>query len=276
MASFELSGTGVEYVEQGCGEPVLLLHSSGGSNAQWRSLIERLSHRFRVIAPDFYGYGATPHWPGNGRFSLACEAEIVRALLERAAEPAHLVGHSYGGAVSLQVARLWPDALRSLTLIEPVAFHLLRGQDAQALAEITEVAAMVAAALACGDYAGGFGRFVDYWSGPGCWSGIPEAKRSAFSPRLAKVALDFYATLNESARIEDCRGITLPTLVLQGACSPRPTRRVCELLARALPNASIRTIEGASHMLPVTHRDPVNALIAAHLDSHRAVYLSAA
>jgi pimeloyl-ACP methyl ester carboxylesterase len=276
MASFELSGTRVEYVEQGCGEPVLLLHSSGSSNSQWRSLIERLSHRFRVIAPDLYGYGATSHWPGHRAFSLACDAQIVRALLERAQEPAHLVGHSYGGAVALHVARLQPGVVRSLTLIEPVAFHLLRGQDAQALAEIIEVAGMVATALACGDYAGGFGRFVDYWSGPGCWFDMPEAKRSAVTPRLAKVALDFHATLNEPAQIDDCRGITLPTLVLQGACSPRPTRRICELIAHALPDASIRTIEGASHMLPLTHRDAVNALIAAHLDSHRAAYLSAA
>src|SRR2546428_2667543 len=92
MATIELAGTQVHYLEQGRGEPVLLLHSSASSSAQWHALAERLSHRYRALATDLYGYGATGHWPGHGRFSLACEVEIVRALLERVGEPVHLVG----------------------------------------------------------------------------------------------------------------------------------------------------------------------------------------
>jgi pimeloyl-ACP methyl ester carboxylesterase len=60
----------------------------------------------------------------------------------------------------------------------------------------------------------------------------------------------------------------VPTLLVQGTRSPLPTRRICELLARALPEAQIATIEGAGHLSPLTHRDGVNALIAAHLDSN--------
>src|SRR5688572_6699464 len=99
MPAIEISGSRVEYLEQGRGEPVVLLHSSASSGAQWRALAERLSSRYRVIAPDLYGYGATAHWPGQGPFHLEREAEIVEALLARVGEPAHLVGHSYGGAV---------------------------------------------------------------------------------------------------------------------------------------------------------------------------------
>lgn len=268
MATFELSGSRIEFLEQGRGEPVVLLHSSASSGAQWRALAERLSERYRVIAPDLYGYGATAHWAGRGPFHLEREAEIVGALLGHVGEPAHLVGHSYGGAVALRFARSRADLLRSLTLIEPVAFHLLGGQDAQALAEISEVAAMVARALASGDYLGGFGRFVDYWSGPGAWATIPAEKRPAMAARLAKVALDFHATLNDTARLDDLRLMAVPTLVLQGTCSPLPTRRICDLLSRVLPDAQVQTIAGAGHMAPITHRDAVNALIAAHLDSN--------
>src|SRR6185503_3141479 len=57
---------------------------------------------------------------------LGQEAALVRALLDRYDGPAHLVGHSYGGAVALNVAHSRGAMLRSLTLIEPVAFHLLR------------------------------------------------------------------------------------------------------------------------------------------------------
>jgi pimeloyl-ACP methyl ester carboxylesterase len=86
------------------------------------------------------------------------------------------------------------------------------------------------------------------------------------APRLAKIALDFHATLNEPARLEDFRNLPLPTLVLHGACSPSPTRSICELLAAVLPDSQITAIEGAGHMAPLTHREAINALIAAHLD----------
>jgi pimeloyl-ACP methyl ester carboxylesterase len=91
MSILQISGSRVEYLELGSGEPVVLLHSSGSSGAQWRALAERLGERYRVIAPDLYGYGGTAHWPGRRPFHLECEAEIVLALLGRVNERAHLV-----------------------------------------------------------------------------------------------------------------------------------------------------------------------------------------
>jgi pimeloyl-ACP methyl ester carboxylesterase len=270
MPTIDVRGTAVEFVEQGRGEPVLLLHSSGGSSGQWRALIDRLAGRYRVMAPDFYGYGATGSWPGHAAFTLKDEAEIVVALLRRAGEPAHLVGHSYGGAVALHVARERTGWLRSVSLIEPVAFHLLRdgtGPDAQGVAEITAVAEGVGRALASGDYLAGFGRFIDYWSGTGAWDSIPVSKHAPLAARLPKVALDFHATFNEPARLEHFRALALPALVVRGACSPLPTRRICERLAAVLPQVQARVVEGAGHMCPVTHRDHVNALIVARLES---------
>lgn len=275
MSSVYIGPACIEYREQGCGEPVLLLHSSGSSSAQWRALVDRLSARFRVIAPDLYGYGGSDLWPGEGAFRLAHEAEIAYALLGRIGEPAHVVGHSYGGATALHLARERSDLVRSLAVVEPVAFHLLRGgddTDARALSEITAVAAAVADALACGDYAGGFEHFVDYWCGPGAWAALPAEKRAALAPRLAKVALDFSATLKDPARPGDFRMLAVSTLVVKGGRSALPTRRICDLLARSLPEVRMREIEGAGHMAPLTHRDEVNNLLVAHIDASQALY----
>lgn len=251
-------------------ETIVLLHCSGSSGAQWRALASRLGSRYRVIAPDLIGYGAAAGWSGGGEFSLAHEAAAVRSLLGRLDEPAHLVGHSYGGAVALHLARTRPEMLRSLALVEPSAFHLLRNgdaTDAAALREITAVAADARAALAVGNYSGGFGRFVDYWSGPGSWEEMPPEKRAAFVPQLAKVVLDFHALLAEPAELEDVRDIALPTLLVQGGSTTLPSRCVCARLRTALPQAAFRVVPGAGHMLPITHRDPVNALIGAHLEA---------
>jgi pimeloyl-ACP methyl ester carboxylesterase len=247
-------------------ETVVLLHCSGSSGAQWRSLAEKLGTRYRVIAPDLIGYGKSAPWSGQGEFSLAQEAAALGGVLT--GEPVHLVGHSYGGGLALHIARTRPELLRTLTLIEPSAFHLLRGGvagDTDALLEITGVAAQARAALASGDYLGGFGSFVDYWK-PGSWAAMAAEKRAAFAPQIAKVALEFHALLNEPAGIDDMRGIAAPMLLLQGAETRLPSRCVCKRLRAALPEAEFRLVLGAGHMLPVTHRDEVNRLIAAHLE----------
>ena len=271
MPRIDINRCNFEFVEQGSGQPVVLLHSTGASSAQWRVLIGELSARFHVFAPDFYGYGATAPWPGQGAFSLADEAALVHTLLDRLDEPAHLIGHSYGGAVALHVARARGKDLRSLTLIEPVAFHLLRDgdeTDMAALREIVEIADTVTLSLGCGDYLGGLGRFIDYWSGPGTWASIPMSKRSGMVTNFAKVALDFHATINDASRLSDFEVIAVPTLLMQGSCTALPAQRICNRLALALRSASSRTIRGAGHMSPLTHRDEVNDLIAAHLDAN--------
>jgi pimeloyl-ACP methyl ester carboxylesterase len=252
-------------------ETVLLLHCSGSSGGQWRALASQLGGHYRFNTPDLIGYGAAAQWSGRGEFSLAREAAAIRTVIGRLSEPVHLVGHSYGGGVALHIARTRPELLKSLTLIEPSAFHLLRNgdaTDAAALREITAVADDARAALAVGDYGGGFGRFVDYWSGPGSWADMPPEKRAAFAPQLAKVVLDFHALLSEPAEIEDVCDIAAPTLLIQGGCTTSPSRCVCARLRVALPDASFRVVQGAGHMAPLTHREMVNALIAEHLDAH--------
>jgi pimeloyl-ACP methyl ester carboxylesterase len=258
------------------GIPVLALHCSGSSGAQWRSLQARLGVHYRVIAPDLFGYGAAAAWCGRGAFSLAEEAAPIAELLNRVGEPVHLVGHSYGGAVALHIARTRPAMLRSLTLVEPSAFHLLRGgdaTDAAALREIGEVAAQTKSALEDGDHFGGFGRFVDYWSGPGSWTAMPADKRQVFAPQLAKVALDFHAILSEAAGLDDLLHVRMPTLLVQGGCTKLPSRCVVSRLRAAIPTAPLRIVQGAGHMLPVTHRDQVNAFVASHIEGHGAVAL---
>jgi pimeloyl-ACP methyl ester carboxylesterase len=249
-------------------EAVLLLHCSGSSGAQWRSLAAKLAERYRVLTPDLIGYGANAPWAGDWAFSLADEAAPLRALVGRLGEPVHLVGHSYGGGVALHLARTRPEFFQSLTLIEPSAFHLLRDgdpADAAALAEITGVAVQAKVALANGDYLAGIGRFVDYWSGPGAWEAMAPERRTLYAPQLAKVALEFNALFSEPVAAEDLRGVALPTLLVQGARTKLPSRCVVKRLREVLPNAGFRLVEGAGHMLPITHRDAVDALVAAHL-----------
>src|SRR5262245_42888136 len=238
------------------GDALLLLHCTGGAGSHWSNVAQSLEARFRIIAPDLCGYGESRPWAGASAFRFADEVARLAPLTDNIAEPFHLVGHSYGGAVALQLARLHPERVASLTLIEPAAFHLLIGgddADARALAEIGEIAAAIREAVRCGDYVRGMRRFVDYWGGEGAWAAIPDDKRAALIKRISKVALDFWAALNEPTRLDDFATLRIPALVLRGSHSPSPTKRICLHLARTLPNAELHTIDGAGHMLPLTH-----------------------
>jgi pimeloyl-ACP methyl ester carboxylesterase len=270
MPKIDINGARVAYAETGSGEAVLLLHSTASSSAQWRSLTEALQAGCHVLAPDLYGYGETDQWPGYSPFALADEAALVNAVLPPGHGPIHLVGHSYGGAVALRFAMQHPERLRSLTLIEPVAFHLLRDDaldpaNRHLLLEVMEVAALVSKAAVSGDYWSATARFVDYWNGDGAWMQTKAELRTALARRIPKVALDFWATTTESTPRAAYRQIAVPTLVLRGTESPPSTRRIAELVADVLPKGRLQTIDGAGHMLPLTHRDAVNAAVVEHL-----------
>jgi pimeloyl-ACP methyl ester carboxylesterase len=270
MRTIEVNGARVAYAAAGAGETVLLLHSSASSSGQWRPLTETLQARWRVLAPDLYGYGQTERRPGAGSPGLADEIALADAVLAQSAAPIHLVGHSYGGAVALRFAAERPECLASLTLIEPVAFHLLCGAPEGTVEhglfhEVAALAADVTESATEGDGRRGMARFIDYWNGAGAWMRMRPDAQIALARQAPRVALDFRATMTDPTRLRALRGIAVPTLILCGTASPRPTRRIAALVAQILPKARLKTIEGAGHMLPLTHHEAVNAAIAEHL-----------
>jgi pimeloyl-ACP methyl ester carboxylesterase len=258
---------------RGRGPKVVLLHCSAGSSAGWRGLGEALEARFRVIAPDLPGWGQSPPWPQARPARLADHVALVTRTAGSLAGRVHVVGHSMGGGVALALAARLGERLASLTLIEPSAFHLLRGDGARGrdlLAEIEGVAGEVARLAARGDAQGAMELFVDYWSGAGSFARLEPDKRARLAARVASVAADFGALIDEPRPLAAHARIAAPTLILRGTLSPAPSRRIALLLAATLPAARLVTIEGAGHMLPLTHPALVDPLILAQIEGGRA------
>ena len=275
MSETLLDGARISYSHLGDkdGEPVVLLHSSACSGGQWRALSDALRDRFQVLAPDLYGYGETDYWCGRERLRLVDEARLVEHVAEQALGrshgPVHLVGHSYGGAVALKLALRRPERLTSLTLIEPVSFHLLWNSDPGSMSrfgEIRRVADGVTQDLRRGDRETAMLRFVDYWNGPGAWYALSDRKRRELLRVAPKIAADFFAAITEPSELRDLARIAAPTLLLCGGASPAPTRRIFQMLAGAIKASRGLELRGAGHMLPLTHPQPVNAAIARHLE----------
>jgi len=256
-------------------ETVVLLHSSGSSSRQWSALIERLSPRYDVRAVDLHGHGAQPAWPGRRPLALTDEVTLIEPIL-REVGAVHLVGHSYGGALALKVAELYPQSVRSLVAYEPVLFRWLFDADpaSSAAREVVEVAAAVRKALHARSYSGAARPFVDYWFGTGAWDAMPEPRRQAVAARMGSVLPHFDALFNDDCIATALHRFDAPMLLLTGASTVASTRRIGEMLRAALPRAEHALLPGMGHMGPITHADAVNGGIAGLLQSLSSVRMN--
>jgi pimeloyl-ACP methyl ester carboxylesterase len=115
----------IAYDDAGEGPVIVLVHGSPGTSRAWQSVVERLVTRFRVIAPNLPGYGATTRPAGEGSGDSSYAAGLIEALIAEVGPPAVLAGHSYGGVVALMTALRGRVKSRALGLFEPVAVPVL-------------------------------------------------------------------------------------------------------------------------------------------------------
>jgi pimeloyl-ACP methyl ester carboxylesterase len=105
------------------GTPVVLVHGNLSTGLFWDHLMAAAPPDLRLVAPDMRGFGDTERKPIDATRGLRDWADDVAALVHalRIDAPAHLVGWSTGGGAVMQCAIDRPDAVASLTLIDPVS-----------------------------------------------------------------------------------------------------------------------------------------------------------
>jgi pimeloyl-ACP methyl ester carboxylesterase len=247
--------------------PVVMLHASLSCKSQWDPLAGALAPAYDAFGLDLVGYGRQALPPPAPAFTLDHEARHVEAQLKgRIGErPYHLVGHSYGALVALRLGQRHPSRILSLSLYEPVALRLLADDD-PAHDLLRAVAERVQRHIGAGRNLDAAQVFVDHWNGAGYFASLPAPTRHAIAKRVAKVMLDFQASLRWPAQRSELRGIVAPTLLLVGAQGQAVTQRIAARIVDAMPDCRVRTCD-TSHLGPIAEPSIVNPLIEGFIDA---------
>ena len=270
----------LHFVRSGEGPDLVLIHGALTTHVDWlEGPFERLAERQRVTALDRPGHGLSrrPRFEGTPRD----QARQVREGLERiGVERPVLVGHSIGGLVALAFAELFPDSVRALVLVAPVAFpeprpleHLLISPRAlpiggplfSAFAEATFdrplLKALQRLIFAPQPVPPGWEARYEYGRILDAWAMVAEGEEMAallpFSP----------------AGLVDPGAVRAPVLVVTGTSDRIVNPAIhARPLARLLPDARLVELEGIGHM---PHRIATESLLDAMTSFESALEIAA-
>jgi pimeloyl-ACP methyl ester carboxylesterase len=267
----QLAGVKLRYLERPGAEPaVLLIHGLPGTAEDFEDVTPLIAGR-RTIAIDRPGFGFST----GGYFSFDRQLQAVRETIEKLhlGRPV-LVGHSYGGAISLAYAERHPGAVRGLVLVDAAAGHCPRHDDAFTQAQARFIQAIELPVIAqISDVT--FSQLVRTAS-------AEPAEKEAFSPapvnerhhrrvlaiNLKHGNLEAYAgeILHANKEIDTVDrglpGLRVPTIVIQGDHDKLVKPQCARSIAASVPGARLQMVPGG-HMAPYTHPAVVAAAVQA-------------
>jgi haloalkane dehalogenase len=118
----DLDGARLHYLDEGRGQPLVLVHGNPTWSFYWRNVVLGLRDEFRLIVPDHIGCGLSDK-PQAYEYRLANHVEnLVRLIEELDLRGATLVGHDWGGAIGMGAAARTPDRFARIVLMNTAAF----------------------------------------------------------------------------------------------------------------------------------------------------------
>src|SRR5215468_6777961 len=247
MGFVEARGSSFYYEEKGEGLPILLIPPAGSTASTWGALVGDLAGAGRVIAYDRRGYTRSGGEVVRSAAEHTRDAAAVLDALE--ARPALVVGTSAGATIALDLAVRRPDLVRAVVVHE-AAWRALRHPDASGLG-----------ALARMQWLAWRGRYpqaaetllrwvYSYRDGGSTWDAFPEAWRQTARNNGRSVVADLKSSMGSYPRAQDLATITAPVVCTYGSRSRSYMRPLTRSLARAIPTASVREIDGTAHAVP--------------------------
>lgn len=266
QTSTEYCGCRLVFQVEGSGPPVVLIQGVGVSGRGWTPQVRGLRSRFQCLTFDNRGMGESQ--PLGAAITVRQMAQDTLWLMTHLGwESAHVVGHSLGGPVALEMALMQPERVRSLSLLCTLA----RGRDATSL---TWRMLVLGLRTRIGPRRARRHAFLEIIMPP---AALQQVDRDALAaeleplfghdladqPPVAMKQLSALRGYDATERLGELAGI--PTLVMSAAHDPIAPPRLGRALADAIPGARFVEFDNASHGLPIQHAERVNELLSRHL-----------
>ncbi len=267
MQLVDLADVQLEYGEVGTGEPVLLIHGGFIDTFFPAPGALSLAKAHRVISYHRRGYAGSS--PAAAPFSIRQQANDARALLRHlSVDRVHLAGHSYGGAIALELVRQAPELVGSLALLEPGLITPTPSGPA-----FLESLAGVQAMYDGGDHAGAVDTFCTAVAGPDFRALFEKLLPPGAYDRLLtdahtpfEVELDAWSEWSFTA--EDAGRFRQPVLSVLGEDSLPVFGEVHALVTKWFPQTEPLVVPNANHMLPFMNPHAVSDGMAAFIAHH--------
>ncbi len=241
-----IAGQDIWVMQTGQGMPRLFVHCSLGRGLSLMPLAEALPDAANTFF-DLPGHGKSGAWAGQDYHS---DSLAVASALTDA--PAHVIGHSFGATVALRLALDAPEKVSRLTLIEPVMFAAARGSaayDAHQTAFAPFVAAMTAQ-----DRDTASAVFTSMWGTGPAWADLPDKNRARIRDQIHLIPAAAPAIEEDvHGMLDRLDQVHCPVDLIEGSSTQPVIPAILDGLERGIPQARRAVIDGADHMVPLTH-----------------------
>jgi pimeloyl-ACP methyl ester carboxylesterase len=270
MERADINGVTLEYEVQGSGEPVVFIHGAHMGDTYRPLMAEPSLKDYKLIRYHRRGYAGSSR--PDGPLPVSGHAADCLALLRKLnAVPAHVVGHSSGGVIALQLALDAPEAVRSLTLLEPALLEVASG------AAFFEAVGPAVQMYEAGDRAGAVDAFLKAACGEdyrrAVDAQIPGAVEQAAADADAFFTGELPAVGAWTFTAANAAGVTQPVLSVLGADSDAAIGiplfgEIHERVLEWFPNAKPFVLSEAAHLLQVENPHDMAEGLAAFLASN--------
>jgi pimeloyl-ACP methyl ester carboxylesterase len=251
-----VNGVRLSYVDEGSGEPIVLVHGAFSDLRVWEPIREEVAKRYRFIAYTQRYFGTDP-WPDDGKnFSIETHADdLAKFITSLNAGPVHLVTRSLGGGVAMTAALKNPALVRTLTLHEPALLSVLPADSAEGKAAREDRSKFISAAIAAnraGDPVRTTRLFFEgvYQLGPGGFDRLPEATRTMLLDNARTAPLLFGAPSPPPITCDALKTFTRPTLVAHGEKTHAYYKLINEGVSKCVPGVQQVVFPGLVHNAP--------------------------
>jgi pimeloyl-ACP methyl ester carboxylesterase len=281
MLQADLNNYKFNYVENGKGERLVLVHGSASDYRTWDNQMLFFGSNYETIA-----YSRRFHWPNKSieegeDYSMTMHIEDLQEFLQYlGGKPVHLLGHSYGALVCLHLAIKDAKLIRTLTLAEPPAVTLFVSNSPKPLeiikllfskpvlaSEIVKFGvngiAPATKALKQNDFQMALDVFGKATLGANTYRNLSVSRLDQARANLIKAELLGSGFLPLDKKM--IRKIKIPTLLIAAQESPKIWQDLSFELKKLIPNSQLKIIPKASHIMHEDNPSHYNAAVLSFL-----------